>query len=91
MARAQEHDLPALRAALPTHRLGRGFVDAREELLARVEYEYVLRLLRAHHGNVTQAARVACQTTKWLRRRIRLYGIDVDRLRGRREPNEAVS
>jgi two-component system response regulator GlrR len=69
---------------LPAQRRARAFVDARQELMARLEYEYVLRLLSAHHGNLTQAARVAGQTRKWLRCRVRRYGIDVDRLRSRR-------
>jgi DNA-binding NtrC family response regulator len=76
-----------------TERRGRAFIDARQELMARLEYEYVLALLCAHNGNLSQAARVAGQTRKWLRCRVRRYGIDVDRLRARRpspEPHRAV-
>jgi transcriptional regulator of acetoin/glycerol metabolism len=45
------------------------------------EHEYVLRLLRVHGGNVTQAAKAAHQTPSWFWRRIRRFGIDVDQLR----------
>jgi DNA-binding NtrC family response regulator len=83
---AERDDPPPSTVVAP--RRARAFVDARQELMARLEYEYVLRLLSDHHGNLTQAARVAGQTRKWLRCRVRRYGIDVDRLRARRGPRE---
>jgi DNA-binding NtrC family response regulator len=70
-------------ANLPTTlpRTAHAFFDARQELVTRFEHEYVVRLLRQHQGNVTQAARAAHQTPSWFWRRIRRFGIDVDQLR----------
>jgi two-component system response regulator GlrR len=62
-------------------RTSNAFFDARQELVERFEHEYVLRLLRVHAGNVTQAAKAAHQTPSWFWRRIRRFGIDVDQLR----------
>jgi two-component system response regulator AtoC len=77
--------------ALTLPRTTNAFFDARQELVERFEHEYVLRLLRAHNGNVTQAARAAHQTPSWFWRRIRRFGIDVDQLRWHADAHKAAS
>jgi DNA-binding NtrC family response regulator len=78
---SEPEDPPAASAGSTLPRAGHAFFDARQELVERFEHEYVLRLLRVHGGNVTQAAKSAHQTPSWFWRRIRRFGIDVDQLR----------
>src|SRR5262249_33821596 len=61
----------------PASRMPRPSLSARGQVVERIEHAYLVRLLREHSGNVTQAARTARRTSSWLRRRIQHHGIDL--------------
>jgi transcriptional regulator with GAF, ATPase, and Fis domain len=55
------------------------FSDARQQVLARFEREYLVRLLQRHGGNVLRSARAAKVDRRYLQRLKLRYGITVDR------------
>lgn len=55
------------------------FSDARQQVLARFEREYIVRLLQRHGGNVLRSARAAKVDRRYLQRLKLRYGITVDR------------
>lgn len=55
------------------------FSDARQQILARFEREYIVRLLQRHGGNVLRSAKAAKVDRRYLQRLKIRYGITVDR------------
>jgi transcriptional regulator with GAF, ATPase, and Fis domain len=55
------------------------FSEARQQVLARFEREYIIRLLHRHGGNVLRSARAAKVDRRYLQRLKIRYGITVDR------------
>jgi len=76
LAVIDEMDQPPAASRMP-----RPSLSARGQVVERIEHAYLVRLLRQHSGNVTQAARAARRTSSWLRRRIQHHGIDLSHFR----------
>jgi two-component system, NtrC family, response regulator GlrR len=66
---------PPLPATLATN-AAVSFRAARAHALEMFEREYVIEMLKAHNGNITQAARVAGQDRRAFGRLVRRHGID---------------
>jgi len=54
------------------------FHDAKMKMVAAFERTYIERLLLAHHGNISQAARAAQKDRRAFWELIRKYQIDAD-------------
>jgi DNA-binding NtrC family response regulator len=63
-------------AATPATHAAVSFRAARAHALELFEREYVIEMLKAHNGNITQAARVAGQDRRAFGRLVRRHGID---------------
>ncbi len=68
--------LPGASDEFPT-----SFQKAKARAIAKFEISYLTSLLRAHGGNITQAAHAACKDPRALRLLIRKRAIDVDQFR----------
>ena len=54
----------------------RSFREAKGQAVAAFEREYIERLLSAHHGNITQAARAARKDRRAFGRLVQKYGVE---------------
>lgn len=56
------------------------FKDAKEEWISSFERDYILELLKRHHGNISQASREADIDRKYFRKLMVKHGIDTDQI-----------
>lgn len=56
------------------------FKDAKEEWISSFERDYILELLKRHHGNISQASREADIDRKYFRKLMVKHGIDSDQI-----------
>lgn len=66
------------RAAVPSAPTVRTFREAKEEMVAAFEREFLLEALRRHGGNITKAAEEAGMYRQSFQQKMRELGISVD-------------